>query len=282
MQPWAVMAVAAGCLAATPAAAQSAKPLLANPVSGRSQALSLRAAAFAPVTSTSDDLSRFIVRDSYVAGEGPVAWTGNSVRLRSGRAAVDTLRVSVGGVLRTPGGSPLNIRRAVLVGGDYEVSVTRNWPAAVRVGAGPFDLDVSPHAGFGMSTYGGLAEAGATLRMAPSRDDEAVERLRDMGVGDGARFGDTGRWYLFMAASGRAVGLNMLRRDGGWDRAGWTTDPSSTLTSNAQLGVGWRKGAVQGSLGYVHREVKGEHMVFGQETRKDSLLALTLSIKPGE
>jgi len=273
MKPWAVMAIAAGCLAATPAAAQSAKPAPGQ---------ALRAAAFAPVLPDNSDFSRLIKHDAYVAGEGPAAWTEGSVRLRDRRNAVDTLRVSVGGVMRTPGGTPLNISRAQFESRDYEVSVTRNWPAAVRVGAGPFDVDVSPHAGVGMSSYGGLAEAGATLRMRPSRDDEAVERLRDMGVGDGARFGDTGRWYLFMAASGRAVGLNMLRRDGGWDRAGWTTDPSSALVGDAQLGFGWRKGAVQGSLGYVHREVKGEHMVFGQETKKDSLLALTLSIKPGE
>jgi hypothetical protein len=275
MQPWAVMAVAAGCLAATAAAAQSANP------SGRNQALMLDAAAFASTARSDDNSSRFIVRDSYVAGEGPLAWSANTVRLRRGAKAVDTLRVSVGGVMRTPGGAPLNIRLAEFEGRDYEVAVMRNWPAAVRMRGRAFDVDVSPHAGLGMSSFGGLAEAGATVRMSPSRDDEAVERLREFGVGDGAAFGDRGRWYLFMPASGRAVGLNVLRRDGGWDRAGWTTDPSSTLTSDAQLGVGWRKGSVQGSVGYMHREVKGEHMVFGQETKKDSLLALTLSIKPG-
>ena len=66
----------------------------------------------------------------------------------------------------------------------------------------------------------------------------------------------------------------------GWDRA-WSQDAASTLISDAQLGVAWRKGAMQTSLGYVHREVKGEHMIWGQETKADSLVAFTFSIKPG-
>ena len=84
-----------------------------------------------------------------------------------------------------------------------------------------------------------------------------------------ATFGDTGRWYLFAAASGRAVGMNMLHGETGWNGAGWTTDPSSTLIGDAQLGVGWRKGAVQTSVGYIHREVKGQHMIWGVDTRED-------------
>ena len=46
------------------------------------------------------------------------------------------------------------------------------------------------------------------------------------------------------------------------------------------MGVGWRKGPVQASLGYVHREVKGQHMIWGQETRNDQVLALSFAIKP--
>ena len=117
-----------------------------------------------------------------------------------------------------------------------------------------------------MTNYGGSAEAGATLRV--SRDEQAAaERLKDMGVGDGADFGERGRWYLFAAASGRAVGLNMLHSDSGWDRAGWTTDPTSALIGDAQVGVGWRKGAMQTSFGYIHREVKGQHMICGVDPK---------------
>jgi hypothetical protein len=163
----------------------------------------------------------------------------------------------------------------------YEVSLVRNWPAAVAFQTRRFGLDVTPHAGLGMSNQGGLAEAGATVRLSPrKREDLAVERLKALGVRDGAGFGDRGRWYLFAAASGRAVGLNMLRGDGGWNRAGWTTDPTSKLVGDAQLGVGWRRGAMQTSVGFIHREVRGEHMILGQETKPDSLVAVSFSVRP--
>ena len=142
---------------------------------------------------------------------------------------------------------------------------------------GPLSLT---HTGVGLSNSGGQAEAGATLTVAQKRDGEVEERLNDLGVRDGKAYGDQGRWYLFAAASGRAVGLNVLRNGNGWDGQGWTTDPSSALVGDAHVGVAWRKGAMQTSFGYIHREVKGEHMVFNQETKEDSVLAFTFSIKP--
>ena len=97
---------------------------------------------------------------------------------------------------------------------------------------------------------------------------------------DGADFGDRGRWYVFAAASGRAVGLNMLKGPtNSWDQS-WSQDPSSALIGDAQLGLGWRKGAMQTSLGYIHREIKGDHMLWGQQARDDSMLAFSLSVKP--
>ena len=132
----------------------------------------------------------------------------------------------------------------------------------------------------GSGAGGGQAEAGAGGRLGQNLDDEVENRLNAMGVRDGEAFGEAGRWYLFAAASGRAVGLNMLRRDNGWDQAGWSTDGSSALIGDAHVGVGWRKGPVQAAVGYVHREVKGQHMIWGQETRDDQILALSFSIKP--
>ena len=101
-----------------------------------------------------------------------------------------------------------------------------------------------------------------------------------MGVRDGAAFSDQGRWYLFAAASGRAVGMNMLHGEAGWDRAGWSTDPTSKLVGDAQLGVGWRKGPMQTSVGYVHRKVKGEHLLMGVDPHDDDMVAFSLSIRP--
>ena len=108
-----------------------------------------------------------------------------------------------------------------------------------------------------------------------------MQRLRDMGVADGASYGSEGRWYLFAAASGQAVGLNMIHDGQGWDRAGWSTDNTGALVGDAQIGVGWRKGDMQSSFGVIHREVKGAHMIWAQDTRDDTVAAFTFSIRPG-
>jgi hypothetical protein len=281
MRRVAVLAIVLGCGAAAHAGAQT----LMTPISGTSDrdAAALADAAFAPKAPLDNDgIGRMLDREVVVAGQGPVRWTTGETRLSgaSSSGAVDSLRIGMGGVLRTPGGAPLALNSAGFQPNAYEVTVVRDWPSAVSFGAGKIGIDVSPHAGVGMTSSGAAAEAGARMELSRRRDDAAVQRLKDLGVRDGAAFGDRGRWYLYAAASGRAVGLNMLHNDSGWDRAGWTTDPTSTLIGDAQLGIGWRKGIVQTSFGYLHREVKGQHMIFGQETREDSLLAFTLSIKP--
>jgi hypothetical protein len=224
-----------------------------------------------------ENISQMLDHEVFVAGQGPMRWSSGETRL----SGDTSLRVGMGGVVRTPSGLPLNVQRSIGFQSDaYEVSVVHDWPSALRMNAGKARVDLSPHAGLGMTSSGTSAEAGARVELSHRRDDAAVQRLKDLGVRDGASLGDGGRWYLYAAASGRAVGMNLMHGDGGWDRAGWTTDPTSTLISDAQLGVGWRKGIMQTSVGYVHREVKGSHMIFGQQTRDDSLLAFTLSIKP--
>jgi hypothetical protein len=276
MRLLAVMAVTAGCTAATQgwAAPQAGA---AEPV-----AFALNSAAYAADARAGDDAFAPLMNQlSYVQGQGPSVWTQGVAPLGAGRGrSVDSLRVSVGGVLQAPGGAPLNLRRAEFQARDYEVSLIRDWPAALSYDDGRVQVDVTPHAGLGMTNIGGLAEAGAVVRLGPSRDQRAKQELQKLGIGDGAAFGDRGRWYLFAAASGRAVGLNMLRDDNGWSRAGWSTDASSALVGDAQVGVGWRRGAWQTSVGYVHREVKGAHMIWGQQTQQDSLAAFTLSFKP--
>jgi hypothetical protein len=143
---------------------------------------------------------------------------------------------------------------------------------------GDVSFDLSPHAAVGHG-QGGTAEAGATLEV--SKADAAGERLKALGVKDGSKvFGDKGRWYLFAAASGRAVGLNMLHgQDGSWDRT-LSTDSTSKLVGDTQVGIGWRKGAMQSSFGYVHRKVKGAHLMYGIDPHDDDMVAFSLSVKP--
>lgn len=266
MRLLAVMAVAVGWSAALGAAAAPA------PVAAKR----LADAAFAPpAASASDPFKDLLEADLYDSGPGAARWTNASSAVVAGKArrgSIDTLRFSVTDqpeALKPAGG------RATAVDPAYRLELSRAWPGALRYDS----VDVSPHAGVGLSSAGGSAEAGAVVRM--DLDQKAKDRLEAIGVSDGSSFGDTGRWYLFAAASGRAVGLNVLRDESGWNRAGWTTDPSSALIGDAQLGVGWRRGAVQTSFGYVHREVKGQHRIWGEETRADSLVAFSMSIKPG-
>ena len=281
MRRLAYLAIVLGCAAAGSAGAQRLVGQYPKASDTASSASALADAAFAPRSpnAAADPIAKLIEREAYRSDAGLVRWNSGQVQLSGGASGpVDSLRVSVGGALRTPGGVPLDLDRAQFQADAYEISLVRDWPKAFSFEGKAFDIDLSPHAGVGVSNYGGSAEAGAQVRV--SRDEKAARKLKEMGLGDGATFGDMGRWYLYGAVNGRAVGLNMLRRDGGWDRAGWTTDPTSALMGDVQLGVGWRKGVLQSSLGIIHREVKGQHMIWGQQTRDDSMVAFSLSIKP--
>jgi hypothetical protein len=287
MRPLAICATVLTCAAANAAGAQTLSirtpDSQADPIAAIAM---LNGAAFAPKTPSSDvdPISRLIERETYRPGAGLVRWTSEAVQLSpyASGGPVDSLRVSIGGALRTLGGLPINMDRAGYEADAYEVALTRDWPAAMAFDTRDFGVDLTPHAGVGVTNVGGSAEAGATLRLMQrdSRDSNAARRLAALGVHDGASFGDRGRWYLFAAASGRAVGLNMLHGDAGWDRAGWTTDQTSALIGDAQVGIGYRKGPMQTSLGYIHREVKGQNMLFGQDTKQDSMVAFSLTIKP--
>jgi hypothetical protein len=252
--------------AASGAVAQTAPAVLDSAASHLADAAFLRALPF----------DHILDQTAYQPKDGPGRWrTADSVaRLAANGAAIDTLRISVGEVGR---GAPLNLND--YDARDYEVRLTRDWPAAVRYAGERYDLDVTPHAGFGVSNLGNSAEAGATVTLG-RRGDAIASRLDSLGVRDGEVFGGTGRWYLFAAASGRAMGFNMLKDGANGLNRSWSQDSSSALVGDAQVGVGWRKGAMQTSFGYIHREVKGDHMIWGQDTKGDSMVAFSLSIKP--
>ena len=290
MRPLAILATVLTCAAASAASAQSFTSQQFPPSSDTHAARAdedsalaiLNGAAFAPRTASSnvDAIDRLLERETYQPGAGLVRWMTGEVQLAPARGgAVDSLRVSVGGALRTPGGLPLNLSHAQYDPNAYDVTITRAWPAAFALKTGSIGLDLTPHAGLGVTSFGTSAEAGATIRLMQA-DATVAERLNAMGVRDGGAFGDRGRWYLFAAASGRAVGMNMTHGEQGWNRAGWSTDQTSTLTGDAQVGVGWRKGDMQTSFGYIHREVKGQNMLFGVDPKADSVVAFSFAIRP--
>ena len=188
------------------------------------------------------------------------------------------LKISLGGAMRDERGLPafLPSEHNSFEAKGFDVQVTRDWPA-MRLEAGERDIEVTPHTGFALSEAGPGAQAGATI----SLQDKVEDRLGRLGVRDGRSFGDKGRWYLFAATSGRSVGLNMLRgADGELRREGWSTDATSALVSDAQVGVGWRRGALQTSIGYMHREIKPKHGLMGVENKDDDLIAVSFSFKP--
>lgn len=208
-------------------------------------------------------------------GEGLIAWRSSQVSRLAGGGAVDTVRLSVASVSRTPLIGPNVAYDPAAV----NVAIVRGWPSAVIVRAGAIGVNVTPHAGIGFGSAGGSsAEAGATLKIT-SVQDAINDRLSAMGVKNGAQtYGDQGRIYLFAAVRGQAVGLNMQQTAGGLQRAGWSTDQTSALIGDGQVGVGWRKGGMEATVGYVHRGVHVKNAPLGAtDSYADDMAALSLT-----
>lgn len=221
----------------------------------------------------------------YDDAHGIVDWsTRETVTTSKSGKRVDSVRISVASY--TPGRSGLVLPQPGVDAEDfasvdaYDVTLTRGWPAAVAFSAGKLDIDVSPHAAVGFGDSGNSAEAGAMLRVGRNLEERVDGALDRVGVKDGSSFGEKGRWYLFAAASGRAVGMNMMQGAGGWERAGWSTDATSRLVGDAQAGVAWRKGAMQASIGYVGRRIKGKEQFRGMETVRSSMVGVSFSLRP--
>lgn len=191
-----------------------------------------------------------------------------------------TLKIDLHGQVREPSGQvafrPSD--EAAFEAEGYDFRVSQAFEGVRLETGGDRDVMVTPHAGVGFSDAGPGAEAGATV----SFEDKVADKLGGLGVRDGKSFGDKGRWYLFAATSGRSVGLNVMRgADGELQRAGWSQDGTSALVSDAQVGVGWRKGPMQASVGYMHRKIKPkEHGVRDAESMEDGMVAVTFSFKP--
>jgi hypothetical protein len=212
------------------------------------------------------------------AGEGLIGWRETEVSHAAGGGAVDSLRMSVAEISRTPLVRP----GAAYEPGAVDMSYSRGWPNAMLVRAGDVGLNVSPHAGIGLNSGGGNhAEAGAMFRFS-SVKTAIQDRLTAMGVKNGSTYGDQGRWYVFAAVRGQSVGLNMMSgATGALRQAGWSTDASSALVGDGQVGVGWRKGGMEASLGYVHRGIKVRNAPYGSsDSFSESLAAMSLTFHP--
>jgi hypothetical protein len=234
------------------------------------------------------DSARLLAPDLPVPGEGLAVWRSSEMTLApSGDGAVDSVRMSLGSIAYAPGGVVL-ARPDSVIGTDtqaFDMKYTRGWPAALKLSAGGYDLDFSPHASLGVSSGGQSAEAGGMVRFGSGLQDKVMSGLNGLGMHtvSSAALRDRGRWYLFAAASGRAVGWNMGRdAQGNLRRIGWSAEGASELISDAQAGVAWRKGSTEASFGYVHRDIQGDfNGVPGNPGRMhDSMVAFSFSIRP--
>lgn len=190
----------------------------------------------------------------------------------------DRLRLRTEGPVRRVDGSPLPpgpLDQAAYEAEHYDLTYTRGWTGTLGQTASGLDVTLTPHVGVGVGSRGGTTEAGATLRIG-----ENLDRL----VPDGEEaFGQRPRWYLYAAGSGRAVGYNFARtRDGDFARSGVSHDAGAFL-GDASLGVAMRRGAVQGSVALVYREIEVEELSRAHGVDNDvseGLIAFQLSIKP--
>lgn len=195
-----------------------------------------------------------------------------------GEAYSDRLRLRTEGRVRRADGSPLPpgpLDPAAYDAEHYDLTYTRGWTETLGRTRDGLDVTLTPHLGVGVGSRGQVTEAGATLRI--GRD---LDRL----VPDGEdAFGERARWYVYAAGSGRAVGYNWARnRDGDYARSGVSHD-SGAFLGDASLGVALRRGAVQGSVGLVYREIEAEGLRSGHGVDTDvseGLIAFQLSIKP--
>ncbi|HEY2661553.1 MAG TPA: hypothetical protein VGI79_17675 [Caulobacteraceae bacterium] len=222
------------------------------------------------------------------SSHGLTAWRGQSVAKLLPSGAVDTVSLTVGEVSRGPGGVVLAAPGGRLAADPQTVGVAydRAWPSALRVAGGRYDLDVSPHAGLAMSDTYGSALAGASVRL--QLPVSKRERLASLGFAPSSPSSatDKGRWFLFAEGSGELVGVH-LSRDGRnlMPRAALTLDDGvqRDVVSDTQAGVGWRKGGVQASFGYVHREIRNDASVAANHQMADikgDMVALTFSFRP--
>lgn len=184
-----------------------------------------------------------------------VAAGEDSIRLAM--AAFDS-RPTLAEVLPGPGGREPAFRGRR----NFALGVVRDWPEAVAVGAGRIRLDLTPHAGFGVSSSGAqAAEAGAQVKL----------RKRALQLSGVPGLGEDSPFYLYAGASRRALGLGVLRSEDGPAKL------EDGFVKTHQLGVGFEHGLLHAAFGYTHENTKLKSPSYGPRT--DNRIGLTLSIR---
>jgi hypothetical protein len=158
--------------------------------------------------------------------------------------------------------------------------------STLSLSGGGYEFAFVPQGAVNAGDGASSAQAGAMVSVGTNIQDKVMTGLSKLGMRTvtSAALQDRNRFYLFAAYSGREVGLNFGRgAQGGVQRLGWSADGASTLVSDGQVGMGWRKGAMQASVGYVHRDVSANEAGFGSvgmQKLSDNMVAFTFSLRP--
>ena len=150
------------------------------------------------------------------------------------------------------------------------IVLKRDWTA--RFNTGDYTLEVRPQAG--LDSAGRLAEAGARFEVGGRFGNRVGDAL---GVEDGrAQYGRRGRWYMFGAYKGRALGLSLAQTGGALRGEGLTSERGGF--DYIQAGAGWRQGGLQASLGYSYTRMKFR-VLGGHRIDRAEKLGLTMSLR---
>jgi hypothetical protein len=204
-----------------------------------------------------------------VGPAGVVSWTSSETWFQSGANAIDRLRVTSGSAALAPG-APVWLNPSL---GDqiFDVSYTRGWPAALSLRSHGYGVDLTPHAGLGLTSVGESAEAGATLRFGGADMLDAL----------GAR-NKPGQWYFYAQSSGRAIGYNLNKGDLPTLRStNLFTQLEPGYMSDAEAGVAWRRGNMQASFGYTQRDFYLNNLRDTGMQSHESVVGFTFSFRPG-
>ena len=196
----------------------------------------------------------------YLPGQGLLRLSSVESPAFAGVGYVDSLRIATAGYdplpgayLTRPGAAPGSPAQ------DFDVTYVRHWPSILSVNAGQLNLDVTPHAGLGMSSSGaGQAEAGALVRL-------QNQVMRVMGMTDADR---PAHLYLYAGATGRTIGPDPSLTQ-------TTLASGDTFVRDAEVGLGFEHGLLSASLGY--RQERVTFRTLG-DSRTDSRVGLTLSL----
>ena len=159
--------------------------------------------------------------------------------------------------------------------------------STLSLSRGGYEFAFVPQGSFDSSGGASSAQAGAMVRVGADIQDKVMAGMSKLGMHtvSSEAIQDRSRLYMFAAYSGKEIGFNIARGStGGLQRLGWSAEGASTLVSDAQAGVGWRKGALQASVGYVHRDVNSNYDNgfgnVGMQKLSDNMVAFTLSFHP--